>query len=119
MRSAIHGSVGKVMVPAAGNRRTPSISCRIEPCPAKPRAASAVPPLPGLPTLKKPGARASASAMDMSPRARIASPSMLAIEAGVSSGVRLRRLPVASGRVSAWLCWPMTRMLSASAAVWA
>ncbi len=94
IRSTIQGSVGNVIVPAAGKSRTPSTSCSTEPWPAKPRAASAVLPLPRLPTLVMPGARASASTIDMSPRARIVSPSITLSVAGVSSGVRLRRLPV-------------------------
>jgi len=64
-----------------------------------------------------PGARLVASITDRSPRARIVAPSMTEIVAGVSSGVRPRRLPVAFGVVSvSRACWPTTRMSSLSEA---
>ncbi|MNY19921.1 hypothetical protein D3C86_1533780 [compost metagenome] len=81
--------------------RVPSSSCMTEPWPAKPRAVSAVPPLPGdgLPVM--PVARVTASRTLWSPRARMVSPSSTSTLAGVSSGVRPMRLPVYSGFESA------------------
>ena len=112
IRSTIHGSVGKVSVPAAGNSRTPSISWSTDPWPLNPRAASAVLPLPRLPTLVMPGARLSASAIAMSPRARIVAPSMTDSVAGVSSGDRLSRLAVPLGTVRSASWRPVTMMSS-------
>jgi hypothetical protein len=75
----------------------PSNSCITEPWPVKPRAAIAVPPLPGPGEPVMPVARVTASITDTSPRARMVSPVSTSMLAGVSSGVRPRRLPVCEG----------------------
>ncbi|MNC75309.1 hypothetical protein D3C75_1268190 [compost metagenome] len=61
MRSTIHGSTGKVWVPAPVYIREPSNRVITEPWPSKPRAERAVLPLPGVATEVMPGERVTAS----------------------------------------------------------
>ncbi|MNT16676.1 hypothetical protein D3C72_1517900 [compost metagenome] len=92
-------------MPAPTYRRVPSYSCITEPWPLKPRADSDEPPLPGAGEPVMPVARLAASTTDTSPRARIASPVSTSMLAGVSSGVRPRRLPVCVGSSRASGVW--------------
>ena len=48
MRSTVQGSKGKLTVPAPTKSWSPSNSCITDPTPAKPRALTAPPPLPGF-----------------------------------------------------------------------
>ena len=105
MRSTDQVSNGKVTVPAPANSRVPSNSCITEPWPEKPRAAIEVLPLPGEGAPVMPVARVAASMTETSPRARMVSPVSTSMLAGVSSGVRPRRLPVCVGSASDSAVW--------------
>ena len=69
----------------------------VELWPVKPRADSAVPPLPGVPMKVTPGERVTASCTVALLRLRICSALMLVTLAGVSSGVSPRREPLVLG----------------------
>src|SRR3990167_8952713 len=109
-RSTDQVSTGKVTVPAPTYWRVPSYSCMVALCPVKPRADSAVPPLPGLPMLLMPGVRVTASCTVRLLRPRTCAPLRLLVLAGVCRAVRPRREPLLLG-----IC----RSLAPSAAAWA
>src|SRR3990167_9018085 len=65
--------------------------------PVKPRAANAVPPLPGLPMLLMPGVRVTASCTLRLLRPRTCAPLRLLVLAGVCRALRPRREPLLLG----------------------
>src|SRR3990167_8760963 len=96
-RSTDQVSTGKVTVPAPTYWRGPSFSRLLPLCPVRPRADSAVPPLPGLPMLLMPGVRVPASCTLRLLRPRTCAPLRLLVLAGVCRAVRLRREPLLLG----------------------
>ena len=113
MRSTVHGSNGKVTVPAPTKNCSPSKSCITDPVPPNPRELTEPPPLPGLACVATPTIRLLAWATDASPRSRTVSPLTTWTLAGVSSIDMPRRLPVMVGWVSATTAGAVTLTASA------
>jgi hypothetical protein len=112
IRSTLHVSNGNVSVPEATKSWAPSYSFITEFRPPKPRDIRAPPPLPGAAWLVMPTIRVSASSTVTSPRCRIVSPVMMVRLAGVSSGVRPRRVAVGAATASGETPVPTTPIVS-------